>query len=314
MAGEVRQAVAEHGPPDMVLATSMLDLAGLLGLLRRELTGVPAALYLHENQITYPAVSRTKEQSFHGLVTWASLLAADRVAANSAFHRDELFTALPGLLRSFPDRRHDHLVDDVAAKTTVLPVGVDLERLSPVPPKEDGPLTILWNHRWDPDKGIGEFLDVLGDLADDGADFRVLLAGEPFVFQPDQHAAAVARLGDRVVSAGHLPDDEYVAALHRADVVVSTALQEFFGVSVVEAMFAGAMPLLPDRLVYPERVPEPHRERCLYRGRAGLRRSLEWVIGDPGEARRIGGRLAGTAARFDWSALIDDYDAWLAGS
>jgi len=113
MADEVRHAIERHGRPDVVLATSMLDLAGLLGLLRADLAGAPAALYVHENQVTYPALGRTKVEAFHGLVNWTSLLAADAVAFNSQFHRDAFFDALPGLLRSFPDRRHDHLIEQV---------------------------------------------------------------------------------------------------------------------------------------------------------------------------------------------------------
>ncbi len=52
---------------------------------------------------------------------------------------------------------------------------------------------------------------------------------------------------------------EYEALLRRAQVVVSTSRQEFFGVSVVEAVHAGAHPLVPDRLVYPEWFPEEYR-------------------------------------------------------
>jgi len=37
--------------------------------------------------------------------------------------------------------------------------------------------------------------------------------------------------------------------------VLSTARHEFFGIAVVEALLAGCLPWLPDRLSYPELLP-----------------------------------------------------------
>jgi hypothetical protein len=71
------------------------------------------------------------------------------------------------------------------------------------------------------------------------------------------------------------------------------------------------MPVLPDRLVYPERIPEEYRYRCLYRSPAELVDRLRWVIQHPEEARRFGGELAGTVAGFDWSQVGPQTDAWL---
>ena len=45
---------------------------------------------------------------------------------------------------------------------------------------------------------------------------------------------------------------KYLKILSEADIIVSTAIHEFFGISVVEAIAAGAYPLLPKRLAYPE--------------------------------------------------------------
>ena len=61
---------------------------------------------------------------------------------------------------------------------------------------------------------------------------------------------------------GHLESrDAYEDLLRRADIVVSTARQEFFGVSVLEAIHFGARPLVPDRLAYRETVPDAYRYR-----------------------------------------------------
>ena len=92
MAEEAAAYVAERGRPDLLLATSMLDLAGLLGLARRSLGGVPAAAYFHENQITYPETGRTRAEAALGMANWASLLAADGVGLLSYLH-GPLFSA-----------------------------------------------------------------------------------------------------------------------------------------------------------------------------------------------------------------------------
>ena len=40
--------------PDLILATDMLDLTTFLALTRHRIDKLPVALYLHENQLTYP--------------------------------------------------------------------------------------------------------------------------------------------------------------------------------------------------------------------------------------------------------------------
>ena len=40
--------------------------------------------------------------------------------------------------------------------------------------------------------------------------------------------------------------------LESSDVVVSTAIHEFFGIAIAEAAAAGAIPIVPRRLAYPE--------------------------------------------------------------
>ena len=47
------------------------------------------------------------------------------------------------------------------------------------------------------------------------------------------------------------------------DVVVSTANHEFFGIAICEAIWAGAVPVVPDRLSYRDHVPESCRYQTL---------------------------------------------------
>ena len=297
----------EVGTPDLFLATSLVDVAGLRGLLPLDLRGVPIALYMHENQVTYPALSRSRTERVYGLVSWTSLLAADAIAFNSEYHRTSLLEALPAFLRDAPDERQLHLIPEVERKSVVLPVGCDLSTLA-TGPKSDPPL-IVWNHRWDPDKDPASFLRVLAAI--DDLPFEVALLGERFVDQRPDHDEAVAALGERVAVDGYLDREEYRRVLSRATVIMSSAHQEFFGVSVVEAMAAGALPILPRRLVYTERIPASVEERCLYRSEGEAIQLLRSALGDPVATRTAGLLLRDTVLPYDWSQVVPDYDAWL---
>ena len=310
LAGRFRRAVEQHGPPDVILATSLLDVAGFLGLTRDLTAGVPVALYLHENQITYPEAGRTRVEDRHGLLSWTSLVAADAIAFNSEFHRDALFGALPDFLGSFPDERHLHLIDSVESRSTVLPVGVDLVRLGRTTPHRSEPPLILWNHRWDADKDPPAFFDALDALASGSAAFRVALCGERFALQSEAYRDRIESLGDRVVVDRELAASEYPGVLASADIVVSTALQEFFGISVVEAMSAAVFPILPDRLVYPERIPDNLRDRCLYRTAGDLVDRLTAALAAT-DRDDVGRWLARSVERFDWSEVAPAYDDWI---
>ena len=185
-------------------------------------------------------------------------------------------------------------------------MGVDLQRIGPRR-ERSGPATFLWNHRWDADKAPEEALAALGELARRRLDFRVVLAGESFVEQASAHREAIEALGDRVVQFGFLDDDAYVAALHSADAVVSTAHQEFFGISVVEAMYAGALPdpARPPRLPRAGAarsggpVPLPHPGPTRRSSRRGGRRPVG------GQRGGAGGPVVGGAVRLGGGGPAD---------
>jgi glycosyltransferase involved in cell wall biosynthesis len=296
--------------PDVILTTDMLNLPAFLGLTRGRLADVPVALYCHENQLTYPMPPGEKRDLTYGMINWLSMLAADRVLFNSAYHRDDWFEALPRLLKHFPDYTHLHRVPEVEAKVMVLPVGCDLQRLDAArggAVSSEAPL-ILWNQRWEYDKDPETFFQALYALADEGVDFRVALAGANVRQMPEEFEAARERLGPRVVHYGRAGAEAYARLLWQADVVASTARHEFFGVAVVEAIYCGCVPVLPRRLAYPEVIPEAYHDHCLYDDFDGLLARLRWAVVDPAAARQAVTGLPAAIARFDWSALAPRYD------
>ena len=114
----------------------------------------------------------------------------------------------------------------------------------------------MWNQRWEYDKDPGTLFRALYGLVAEGSEFRLALAGENFRVVPAEFAEAQARLGERLVHYGYAASlAEYARLLWESDLVVSTALHEFFGVSILEAIYCGCRPVLPRRLSYPELIP-----------------------------------------------------------
>ena len=301
--------------PDVVLASGMMNLATLRSLLPQS---PPLALYLHESQLTYPQGARQNHGWQYGFVNYISALAADRVFFNSAWHQDVFLEELPRMLRHFGDHNEEGSVAGIRAKSDVLAPGLDLQRLDRLRPTEltraDPPL-ILWNHRWDEDKNPGLFLDALQALADDGVPFCVALAGANVRRNPVEFEIARAQLGNRVVHYGYVADEvAYSRLLWEADYVVSTAYQDFFGMAVVEAMYCGCVPILPQRLNYPLLVPSVWHAHCLYRRDRLAPLLLRHLHGQIDVA---GDELRACVAHFDWETqapLMDRALEQLVGS
>ena len=270
LADKAREACADGWRPDLVLASDMVHLPAFLALSRDWLSAVPVVAYFHENQLTYPLrppapgdEPRQRDYTY-GTVNYLSALAADRVVFNSAFHRGEFFRALPDLLRRFPDYTHVGVLPSLRAKSGVLRLGLDLDGLDAARAqaearraREPGPPVILWNHRWEYDKDPEAFFRVVNRLDDAGERFRLVLAGQTFAETPAGFEAGFRRYAERVLHYGYAESfADYAALLWRSDVVVSTSVHEFFGISMLEAIHCGCHPLLPNRLTYPELVPE----------------------------------------------------------
>lgn len=274
-----RRFLASGFPPDMILATDMLDLTTFLSLTRRVTANTPCVAYFHENQLSYPwspedVDPALKRDAHYCYVNFTSALAADRVCFNSAYHERDFIARLPDFLRSFPDHTEVDQVENIARKSATLPLGLNLGALDKYrgdglgsgfsADKSDVPL-ILWNHRWEYDKNPEEFFRALFALQEQGVDFRLAVLGEAYRRQPPIFDRARTQLDTHIVHWGYVESYvEYIAWLWRADILPVTSVHDFFGVSVVEALYCGCCPLLPQRLAYPEHVPEGLHAQCFY--------------------------------------------------
>ncbi len=248
---------------DLLVATSVVDLATLKGLVPA-LTSVPSVLYFHENQFDYPRQSRQHNPVEAQMTSIYSALAADRLVFNSRYNRDSFIAGCSALLRKLPDLVPPGIEVGFQEKASVLPVplaDLSYRAVQPLWPGFSGaptgrPLRLLWMGRFEYDKGAQGLLRILQKLEERGVAYELAMVGQRFRSSPPEFSEIESAFGHRLVHFGFIESRaRYQALLQAADIVLSTAIHEFQGLAVLEAVARGCLPVVPARLVYPEIYP-----------------------------------------------------------
>ncbi len=306
------------GEYDGIIATDMMNLAEFKGLAGSSMP--PCLLYFHENQLTYPLNTGRKADYQFAFINIVSAAAADAVVFNSNTHLNAFFSHVPEVLAAIPDGPIPCLSEKIMKKAKVLYPGWscyagDMKAslfYDRQPPMNDRPPLIIWNHRWEYDKNPQLFFRVLYQLKEKGISFRLAVLGESLDVVPDIFKDAGKRLVDEIEVFGYVDSrDDYMEWLHRGDIIVSTAFQENFGISVVEAVGMGCFPLLPERLSYPEIIPEKYWNMVLYKNRKELLKKLEEVLTNSRAFDPLRASLSIYMEKFSWVKIKHDYDAEL---
>lgn len=289
--------------PDLIVATSMVDLATLKGLNPR-LARVPTLYYFHENQFVYPVGESQVRSLEPQMVQLYGALAADRLVFNSGFNRDTFLRGVSDLLKAMPDAVPKGVAERLAQASCVFPVAIN--PIAGKPPGDRDARLVVWNHRWEYDRQPSMFADAMLRLAGEGVPFRLALLGKrPTKRVPEPLARLRAALPSQIVADGMLPGTAYRELLAGAGIVVSTSRHEFQGLSVLEAVSAGACPLVPDALCYPELYPAAYRypagntDALVSRLRAWLNGALPAPVDvSPWYSDRL---------KSSWSALLEEF-------
>lgn len=298
---------------DAIFCTDMLNLAAFRGLAPSPIASLPAVVYFHENQLTYPDDTRTQRDFHYAFDNFQTLLAADQAWFNSAYHRTEFFDQCRAFLKKFPDYTLDDHLDRALAKTIVASPGLPEINTGKREHHFARP-HIVWAARWEKDKNPEDFFAAMLQLKEAGHPFRLSVVGESFRDSPPIFDQARELLADHIDQWGFLPShDDYLQLLGRCDIFISTAVHEFFGISAAEAILAGAMPILPNRLAYPELV-EGQPNLLVDGTTAGLVAHLEKLREDEAFRTAATRQLALVTQKLDrlrWSRLAPVYDEHL---
>ncbi len=302
--------------PDLILASDMLDLSSFLALTRHRTSSIPAALYCHENQMIYPwgeRILRNNNWRHYAFINYISALCADHVLFNSSYHYNAFFAELPQLLTSYHDYQETDTIDTIRTKSSVLSLALDLKRFDlyqPAKIEQDQPPLILWNHRWEEDKDPKTFALLMHDLHNAGHNFNIALLGEQTHKSLEAFEQLRSTMGDKILQFGYAESfADYAYWLWRADLLPVTSNQDFFGGSVVEAIYCGCYPLLPNRLAYPEHVPGGE-EQVFWDNYDELYHKTENAIINIDETRNS--NFQHWVAGYDWEYMIATYDKKLA--
>ena len=120
------------------------------------------------------------------------------------------------------------------------------------------------------------------------------------------HAAQIYGLA--FVEAGN-SFDEYKEWMHKADILPITSKQDFFGVSIVEGIYAETLPILPNRLSYPELFNDKLNPHIFYNNKSEFKDKLISAINNvrslSNEMKKI---REDVSRKFNWNTVSEEYD------
>ena len=261
-ARQIEQRSANGESWDVVFCTDMLNAAELRSL-ARPISDLPLIVYFHENQFAYP-IRGKQNPDHHFLITnFVSALAADEIWFNSQFNLDSMINGLVEHSETWPDFDPQAEIESIREKARIVPPPISFpdrnideliaDRQARVAAGE--PLHLVWAARWEYDKNPDALLKCLELLDQQRVPFRLSVIGEQADYIPAAFDSIRKKFELQIENWGYQQSREaYWSVLESADILISTATHEFFGLSVAEAISIGAWPLLPHRLAYPELI------------------------------------------------------------
>jgi len=291
---------------DLLFVTDMTNLAMLKALSNYT---CPAVMFFHENQLSYPLPDGDNLDLHFGFINLTSALVADRCLFNSKYQLDQFDLESKRFINNIPEFAPERAHHEIIKRSQVIYMGIDVSAFSHPPVLDNPQPIILWNHRWEFDKQPEVFFRLLYKLDAENLPFKLIILGENFQMHPKEFLEAREKLGHRILQFGFVESmDDYARFLSMSDIVLSTAIQENYGFSVIEALYCHTLPLLPNRLSYPEILPAQFHKDFLYNNEDELEVKLRQLLRNYDKMADRKKLLAESMKNFDWKNRIDEFD------
>jgi len=298
---------------DIILCSDMLNLPVFKSLCKDNLSQSKVIMYFHENQLSYPWSPNDKDLKLdrdlsYYYINYTSSLISDHNYFNSEYHLDSYIDGLRKYLKKMPDFRNLESIDLIKQKSSVLSIGCNLTKN--ILKKIEHPV-ILWNHRWEYDKNPKLFFETLFELNDLKIDFSLIILGENYSEYPEIFDTAKDRLNDKIIHFGYCENySEYLRYLKMSNIVPVTSHQDFFGISIVEAVSSGCYPILPKRLTYPDLFDYKKNNFLFYNSDLELKDKLVSVIKNIKDYTSTIKEISQeTFDKFNWKNISKKYDS-----
>ena len=300
---------------DLILCSDMLNLPVFKSLCNKNILDSKIAMYFHENQLSYPwspkdADVKYKRDLHYAFINYTSSLVSDFNFFNSEYHYNSYINELKKYLNKMPDFKNKSNINIIKKKSKVLYLGCDLKNMFSNTTPNKNPV-ILWNHRWEYDKNPNLFFNTLFQLKKEKIKFSLIVVGKKYTQFPEIFSKARDLLKNEIIYFGYCESkSKYISLLNESDILPVTSNQDFFGISIMEAISCNCYPILPNRLTYPELFDIKKNKSIFYNSDKELKNKIISVITnlDYLKTQNINFKNK-LIEKFDWQTMSTKYDS-----
>ena len=298
---------------DLIIASDFLNLPLFKSLCHEKLGEIKIVIYFHENQITYPWSPndqdiKLKRDLHYAFINYSSSLISTHNLFNSQYHLDSYIKGLSKYLKLMPDYNNLNSIKRILSKSSVLYLGCKLDNAVQNIKENETPI-ILWNNRWEYDKNPELFFNTLKKIKSEGVKFKLVVLGENFNKCPSIFIHSKEIFKNEILHIGYCETrSEYLNWLAKSDILPVTSIQDFFGISIVEAIAMNNYPILPNRLSYPELLDAKTFPEIFYETEKQFHSLIIEVIKNYKNLRNNVSKYRNIINRFNWPEIIDEYD------